>query len=215
MSLFQELPRRCIVLLEDVDSAGITKKRDDDDTTTTTNANKEENTSDDTTITKENEKKAGGLTLSALLNVIDGVAASEGRILVMTTNHADKLDPALLRPGRVDMTITFGYAAKADVEELFSAIYSTLEGDFGCKRRQGEKNGSPDCNGTAVADEKKADAQRVASLAAEFAKRVPEGEVTAAEIQGFLLNHKQSPENAIEAAEEWVESVRKKRATHK
>ena len=65
---------------------------------------------------------------------IDGVTASEGRILVMTTNHAEKLDPALLRPGRVDMTITFGYAARDDIEELFRAIYSMLEGDVRKRR---------------------------------------------------------------------------------
>ena len=42
------------------------------------------------------------LTLSGLLNAIDGVTSSEGRIVFMTTNYVDKLDPALIRPGRVD-----------------------------------------------------------------------------------------------------------------
>ena len=39
------------------------------------------------------------LTFSGLLNAIDGVTSTEGRILFMTTNHVDKLDPALIRPG--------------------------------------------------------------------------------------------------------------------
>jgi chaperone BCS1 len=42
------------------------------------------------------------ISLSALLNSIDGVFSRDGRILFMTTNHVEKIDPALMRPGRVD-----------------------------------------------------------------------------------------------------------------
>ncbi|XP_031402542.1 AAA-ATPase At5g17750-like [Punica granatum] len=51
------------------------------------------------------------LTLSGLLNFIDGLWSSCGdeRIIVFTTNHVDKLDPALLRPGRMDMHIHMSY----------------------------------------------------------------------------------------------------------
>jgi chaperone BCS1 len=48
-------------------------------------------------------KMQGRLTLSALLNVIDGVAFKEGRGLIMTTNYIESLDDALIRPDRVDM----------------------------------------------------------------------------------------------------------------
>lgn len=50
------------------------------------------------------------LTFSGLLNAIDGVAAQEGRLLVMTTNHPEQLDPALIRPGRVDRQVEIGLA---------------------------------------------------------------------------------------------------------
>ncbi|PKI45219.1 hypothetical protein CRG98_034397 [Punica granatum] len=51
------------------------------------------------------------LTLSGLLNFIDGLWSSCGneRIIIFTTNHVDKLDPALLRPGRMDMHIQMSY----------------------------------------------------------------------------------------------------------
>jgi chaperone BCS1 len=39
------------------------------------------------------------VTFSGLLNALDGVGAVEGRILFMTTNHMERLDPALIRPG--------------------------------------------------------------------------------------------------------------------
>merc|ERR1719382_363026 len=49
------------------------------------------------------------LNLAGLLNVLDGVVDSPGRIVVMTTNHPDKLDPALIRPGRINKRIHLGY----------------------------------------------------------------------------------------------------------
>ncbi|KAJ5352791.1 ATPase AAA-type core [Penicillium brevicompactum] len=243
-SLFSDLPRRCIVLLEDVDSAGITKTRG---ITATVEPPASEDLADEGKGAVEvkpvaEETKKGGITLSGLLNVIDGVAATEGRILVMTTNHADKLDPALLRPGRVDMTITFGYTSEADIIELFTSIYVTMEGDLardqilstitsGLPKQAASKKSAELLNGKAEANGKpngaiavssrdeKAEFQarlqalrlRISGLAAEFAAVVPAGKFTAAEIQGYLLNHKETPATAIEGAAEWVKTSLEKR----
>jgi len=51
------------------------------------------------------------VTLSGLLNFIDGLWSTSGeeRIIVFTTNYKDRLDPALLRPGRMDMHVYMGY----------------------------------------------------------------------------------------------------------
>lgn len=51
------------------------------------------------------------MTLSALLNFIDGLWSTCGdeRIIVFTTNHKDRLDPALLRPGRMDVQVHMSY----------------------------------------------------------------------------------------------------------
>ena len=51
----------------------------------------------------------GDRGLSELLNAVDGVMSAHGRILVMTTNHPERLDKALLRPGRVDLNVEIGY----------------------------------------------------------------------------------------------------------
>ncbi|RMJ21692.1 Mitochondrial chaperone bcs1 [Aspergillus sp. HF37] len=207
VELFLDLPSRCIVLLEDVDSAGMTMKRGDGSSGTGAGAG--ETTTDEKTESNDaDDAKPKGIGLSAILNVIDGVAATEGRILVMTTNHPEKLDPALLRPGRVDMSIEFGYADKPVVQELFSSIYSCLEGEG--PRSSGadgavDKKVNPEASGR--------DNESVLALAREFASRVPAGELTAAEIQGYLLNHKGKPEEALEGANEWVKGVQEKRAS--
>ena len=52
--------------------------------------------------------KSDKLDLSGLLNVLDGVVDTPNRILVMTTNHPEKLDPALIRPGRIDKKLLLG-----------------------------------------------------------------------------------------------------------
>ncbi|KAE8417746.1 BCS1 N terminal-domain-containing protein [Aspergillus pseudocaelatus] len=209
MSLFQELPRRCIVLLEDVDCAGITQKRVSDggeDSTPKPADGKEGDAPEDA----DAESSKQGVSLSGLLNVIDGVAASEGRILVMTTNHPEKLDPALLRPGRVDMSIQFGYAEPGDIKELFSAIYSTLEGDVRSSRTKRPPQGKKD----QVASEvpwHPFSREQIQNLADQFLALVPGGQCTAAEIQGYLLNYKRDPEAAIDGVEDWVQGIRSKR----
>jgi len=53
--------------------------------------------------------KADELNLAGLLNVLDGVVDTPGRLLILTSNHPEKLDPALIRPGRVDRLIHLGY----------------------------------------------------------------------------------------------------------
>ncbi|KZV20224.1 cell division cycle protein 48 [Dorcoceras hygrometricum] len=60
------------------------------------------------------------LTLSGVLNFIDGLwsACGDERIIIFTTNHKDKLDPALLRPGRMDMHICMGYCTPEGFDVL-------------------------------------------------------------------------------------------------
>lgn len=63
------------------------------------------------------------VTLSGLLNAIDGVQAQEGRLLFATTNKYRALDPALVRPGRLDLHIEFTLASKWQARELFKRFY--------------------------------------------------------------------------------------------
>lgn len=69
------------------------------------------------------EDADGGAVTAGLLNAVDGVAAQEGRILVVTTNDRTSLPPALTRPGRIDRQFYFGLTTRAQAREYFRAFY--------------------------------------------------------------------------------------------
>ncbi len=201
-TLFAELPRRCVILLEDIDSAELTHTRQ---------IQSPSKSDQDEELKKLKQFKpsppmVSRISLSALLNVIDGVASQEGRILIMTTNHAERLDDALIRPGRVDMRIKFELASSPMIESLFCNIFSTAEGGLLVEEmsmgfgEQAYNEGQ---------DEKYE--EKIIELSHEFAALIPADTFSPAEVQGFLLEHKRFPERAVEQAVEWVT----KRATSK
>ncbi|HBM13442.1 MAG TPA: hypothetical protein DD390_12165, partial [Rhodospirillaceae bacterium] len=66
---------------------------------------------------------SSSISFSGLLNAIDGPASQEGRMLFMTTNHPDRLDPALIRPGRVDMQAELGLCGPEELRRLYLNIF--------------------------------------------------------------------------------------------
>lgn len=64
------------------------------------------------------------MTFSGFLNALDGVASGEERIIFLTTNHVDRLDPALIRPGRVDLASIVDDAVPEQARALFMNFYS-------------------------------------------------------------------------------------------
>lgn len=83
---------------------------------------------------KESAIEADRLDLAGLLNVLDGVVDSPNRIVIMTTNHPEKLDPALIRPGRINKQILMGYLlapqALSMVEHYFGATSAAFQDRF-------------------------------------------------------------------------------------
>lgn len=243
-SLFAELPRRCVVLLEDIDTAGLTHTRDDGNATDAANANP-----DDAATTTPKRRGAPGavpaantttgrLSLSGLLNILDGVASQEGRVLIMTTNHLEKLDKALIRPGRVDMTVKFDRADSGMISAIYRAIFAPIEGDDSPSATSKTAAAPPSPTSRALfqlesklkaavltpeEEAKKAAAAaeaarqraetvaKVEALAARFAEKIPSHEFSPAEIQGWLLKNKRDPENAVEGADQWVVTSRQEK----
>ena len=66
---------------------------------------------------------AGKLTFSGLLNALDGVMAQEGHLLFMTTNHIERLDPALIRPGRIDVRLETSFADADMARRMFLLFF--------------------------------------------------------------------------------------------
>ncbi|CAO3645551.1 unnamed protein product [Cunninghamella blakesleeana] len=154
-----DTPSRCILLMEDIDSAFVQRDKGDNAT-------------------------SNSITFSGLLNAIDGVAAQEGRILFMTTNHIEKLDPALIRPGRIDVKIHFGNATKEQATELFTKFFSYLEDDY------------------------------LLNLAKQFSSKIPNHQFSMAHLQGYLMAYKRTPEVAVENVEEWVKKHFQNKGSH-
>lgn len=72
---------------------------------------------------KKKEDESDKLTLGAILEVIDGLVETPGRMIIMTTNHRDFLDPALIRPGRIDMEIEFKKLRRGHIQQIYEKWY--------------------------------------------------------------------------------------------
>ena len=62
------------------------------------------------------------ITLDDILNLWDGIRETPGRILIITSNHYDKLDPALKRPGRIDITLELANASRNVVGDIYKHL---------------------------------------------------------------------------------------------
>ncbi|KAJ3557024.1 hypothetical protein NM688_g1697 [Phlebia brevispora] len=103
--LLSNAPERSFVLIEDIDAA----------------FNKRVQTTED--------GYQSSVTFSGFLNALDGVASGEERIIFMTTNHLERLDPALIRPGRVDLPVLIDDATPEQAKKLFTQFYGRIEGE--------------------------------------------------------------------------------------
>jgi AAA+ superfamily predicted ATPase len=63
------------------------------------------------------------LSLGELLGILDGGVEVPGRIIIMTSNYPERLDRALVRPGRIDVHVRFGLASRASLAELYRMLY--------------------------------------------------------------------------------------------
>jgi chaperone BCS1 len=185
--LFSRLPKACIVLLEDIDACGVTRDSSDDDLKSSSPpaASKAIGVA---TAPGDGTHPPTRVTFSGLLNAIDGVASKEGRLLIMTTNHRDRLDEALIRPGRVDMQIKFNFADRAIIHSLFKTLYTV---DLQDKEVLKFPRNFPDDD-------------ELENLATKFSEKVPEGLFSPAEVQSLLLRFKKEPRKAVEVVEDWI-----------
>ena len=63
------------------------------------------------------------ITLDDILNIWDGIQEHSGRIMIITSNHYDKLDPALVRPGRIDVKLEMSHLSKSTIQTIYKHLY--------------------------------------------------------------------------------------------
>jgi chaperone BCS1 len=170
-TLFSELPEKCVVLLEDIDAAGAVCSRVSD--------------SEDSDSDAEHKPQNARVTLSGLLNLLDGVASQEDRVLIMTTNHPEKLDRALTRPGRIDKAVEFQLADSKIARDMYRFMFG----------RQTKFDERDECLG------------EVESQANEFAEKIPVSLLSPAEIMSYLLSYRSCPSAAVRDCGEWLDSL--------
>jgi hypothetical protein len=82
------------------------------------------------TTASKSETTNKSLTLGGILELLDGLVETPGRILIITTNHPDELDQALTRPGRIDMNIHFNKASKDDIASMYEMWFNNVLSPF-------------------------------------------------------------------------------------
>ncbi|KAI1825273.1 P-loop containing nucleoside triphosphate hydrolase protein [Xylaria intraflava] len=177
--MFQEIPPQCIVLLEDVDAIWADRDSEADGSQAVSRSN---------------------CTLSGLLNVLDGVGSAEGRVVIMTTNKPERLDSALVRPGRVDMKVMLGNISRKSAEQMFVRMFTPDVDDSPLVAKDGRevtdpKNGQPPL----------ARFENLQALAVEFALQIPDDTFTPSQLQGFFQLHLHSATEAVAHISAWVE----------
>ena len=75
------------------------------------------------TLPKPDPSKSRDITLSSVLNIMDGINNQPGRIIIFTTNHPETLDEAFLRPGRIDLRIKFGRPSRKVMYQIIQNWY--------------------------------------------------------------------------------------------
>ncbi|KAF2803966.1 P-loop containing nucleoside triphosphate hydrolase protein, partial [Mytilinidion resinicola] len=164
---FNQLPDRCVVLLEDIDAAGIIMDRHNAPPPVLGSRN------------SKLQQTSPGVSLSGLLNGIDGPTWREGRLLIMTTNAPRSLDPALYRAGRVDKKIYLGYSTKRTGAITFRRIFA-----------KDPRN--------------KYSMERIIEFSRQFGAKVPLDTFTPAELQNCCMEHRGKPQGAISAFDTYI-----------
>ncbi|KAL8821101.1 MAG: hypothetical protein Q9191_007382 [Dirinaria sp. TL-2023a] len=158
--LLTVIPKRTLVLLEDADAAFANRRQTDAD-----------------------GYRGANVTFSGLLNALDGVGSAEERILFLTTNHVERLDAALVRPGRVDLHARIGEATRWQAGMLWDRFYGDLE----------------DCEDFKQAFLSKLEALGIVG-AVQGKTPEPSRPTSAAALQGLFLHNKGDMEGAINMA---------------
>ncbi|ODO10789.1 hypothetical protein I350_01387 [Cryptococcus amylolentus CBS 6273] len=228
-TLLRNCPSETIVLIEDIDCIFPAGRQN---SSTANEVNNEE--ADYLQIDDEGDSEtqlsraaaardgfAGGgqppstVTMSGLLNALDGVSSQEGCVVIATTNHLERLDSALIREGRFDDHIHFTFAIPRQAQDLYVHLFPLEDfgpyserSDFELENEESEKS--------EVIFKDQADLEKHASAFADAIFSTPNSihlpaeevkgskEITMAALQSYLTGYKYAPIDALEGASKWI-----------
>ncbi|KAI8642722.1 P-loop containing nucleoside triphosphate hydrolase protein [Parasitella parasitica] len=164
-SALAQVPKNCILVIEDIDhykfDEGLSEKKSDD----------------------KDSKKDNSVSVSGILNAIDGIASLEESIIFMTCNDMNTIPPALIRPGRVDLKLHMGYIDNYQAELIFWRFFCMGEKETELEKIPKEKY-------PVLANTVNELIQRIRDTANNVSKqRNIELEISPAELISYLLFH--------------------------
>ncbi|KAK0548434.1 Complex III assembly protein translocase and chaperone [Tilletia horrida] len=206
LHLLANAPERSVLILEDIDVAF---------------ASRDANSSDADDVSGSRSGPAPtktNITFSGLLNALDGVASSEERIVFMTTNYPERLDPALVRPGRVDRAFELGDADEEQVHRMMRRFYARDQDTASAD----EETYARFAKLVAAESERRREALGLdratgrpinpSALAALRDWKLGRGGVSMAEVQGWFIRE---PESAAKACDAWEQECNRRWKTQK
>lgn len=138
---------------------------------------------------------SAGITLSALLNAIDGVVEKHGLIIVMTTNRKEVLDKALIRPGRIDFNLYFEKCTRDQFEGFYNLIFSKSEREISLLENQLKITDDP-TERSRILDNLQT-ARDAPAIRREYLDNFVEGKVSPAYVVITMLRYYSNPEFAL------------------
>ncbi len=109
---------KTLLAIEDIDAAGVKVNRENGASGALSSTTKDKKGKKGTKASSSLSETKSPVSLSALLNVLDGILCPDGLVVIATTNHHTQLDPALRRPGRFDYTVELGLLGWEDFDRM-------------------------------------------------------------------------------------------------
>ncbi|CAO3596365.1 unnamed protein product [Absidia cylindrospora] len=184
--LLRTMPYNSILLIEDNDHCSGFKK------------SKPASTDSDSTSTRHTRPQ---LSMTGILNALDGVTAQEGSMIFMSCNNMDDIEPALLRPGRIDIKMDLGYSDRSQIKAMYyrfinkttfcwnDDLSKPLNSSDNDDTMLLETRKSPSLGSTTSTTIENLAVDETTAAADRFADAIPCDYVTPAELQNFFISH--------------------------
>ena len=133
---------------------------------------------------RDRSRRDSAVSLSCVLNILDGVEAIDGKIIICTTNALHSLDPTLIRPGRIDLFLEFRRATRLVAERLFHSFYQPSGAGVGGDSAGAVKEGNHAFSALEKEEDEGAVASDLARQTQAWASFIDDEEFSLAELQG-------------------------------